>query len=306
MKNDNFVNDVPSVSQKLLPVSVVIATLGGDVLGETIRHLNQGVGIPSEILICIPEDIAMGAEQLSGGNVKIIKTPCYGQVAQRSHGLGKAGQPLVLQLDDDVVLERSALDHLVQAISNLGVGNAVAPLYRHLSNGRYATEYSKGLNGWLQSLSASAICGAPWGVRRMGTISPAGIGYGVDRSYCGGKPFETEWLPGGCVLCHKKDLVTHDYYPFTGKALTEDLVHSIMWRKQGVRLWVIPQADCATTVALMPDSRDFIKASLRAHGYVVRLVGGSMWRLYLWFAVFSLKRAVLATGEMFSSALVGK
>ena len=60
--------------QELYPLSVVIATLGGETLADTISYLNSGEKFPTEILICIPEEESSCAESLSMKNVKIIKT----------------------------------------------------------------------------------------------------------------------------------------------------------------------------------------------------------------------------------------
>ncbi len=279
--------------QELYSLSVVIATLGGETLADTIAYLNSGEKIPAEILVCIPEEDSFRAEKLSQENVKIVKTPCRGQVAQRAYGLQRACQPLVLQLDDDVWLKPEDLGMLVQTLEQLGRGHALAPLFKLLSTGQYATEYTRGISGKLQSLYASLICGAPWGVKRMGVISPAGIGYGVDRRYCGPGLFETQWLPGGCVICHRDDLVTEDYYPFAGKAFVEDLVHSVLWKKQGTRLWMHLDASGTTSVASIPFNWQTEKAMLRAHEYVVELIGGNNWQLRLWHVVHVSKQLIL-------------
>ena len=279
--------------QELYPLSVVIATLGGETLADTISYLNSGEKFPTEILICIPEEESSCAESLSMKNVKIIKTSCRGQVAQRAYGLQRACQPLVLQLDDDIVLRPDDLRLLVQALGQLGHGHALAPLFKHLSTGQYVTEYTRGISGKLQSLFASLICGAPWGIKRMGVISPAGMGYGVDRRYCEPGLFETQWLPGGCVICHREDLVTEDYYPFAGKAFGEDLVHSVLWRKQGTRLWIHLDASGTTSVAPMLFNWQTEKTILRVHEYIVKLTGGNNWQLKLWYALHISKKIIL-------------
>lgn len=274
------------------PLSVVIATLGGDALAGTIENLNGGACIPAEVLICIPEAESFRAEDLSFTNVRVVRTPCRGQVAQRAYGLLRVRSPMVLQMDDDIVLLPGDLRKLVEALVQIGHGNAIAPLYRHLTTGHFITECHRGVSGWRESLFALLICGAPWGAKRMGVISAAGIGFGIDEMHCGQELVETQWLPGGCVLCYQEDLIRDDYYPFTGKAYTEDLVHSLLWRKNGVRLWALPTAYCMTTVADVPFSWPTLKAELRAHDYVVRLMKGDIWRLRLWYFVLASKQIV--------------
>ncbi len=279
--------------QELYPLSVVIATLGGETLLDTILYLNSGEKIPAEILVCIPEEDSSCAENLSMKNVKIIKTPCRGQVAQRAYGLQRACQPLMLQLDDDIVLRPDDLRLLVQKLGQLGHGHAMAPLFRLLSTGQYVTEYHAGVSGWLHSLYASLICGAPWGIKRMGVISPAGIAFAVDPRYCEPGLFETQWLPGGCVICHREDLVTEDYYPFAGKAFCEDLAHSVLWKKQGTRLWMHLDASGRISSDPMPFNWKTKKAIFRAHEYIVKLIGGNYWQLRLWHVVHIFKEIIL-------------
>ena len=280
-------------TQKQYPLSVVIATLGDDILANTIACLNQGHSIPFEILVCIPEDESSRVEKLTQENVKIIKTPCRGQVAQRVYGLQHISRPMVLQLDDDVVLGPDDLRLLVQKLGQLGHGHALAPLFRRLSTGQYVTEYHAGVSGWLHSLYASLICGAPWGIKRMGVISPAGIAFAVDPRYCEPGLFETQWLPGGCVICHREDLVTEDYYPFAGKAFCEDLAHSVLWKKQGTRLWMHLDASGRISSDPMPFNWKTKKAIFRAHEYIVKLIGGNYWQLRLWHVVHIFKEIIL-------------
>jgi len=111
------------VKERELPISVVIATLGGDVLKTTISHINQGDCVPSEILLCIPETEAAHADCVASvGNILIIKTSCRGQVVQRMVGLGMAAYPYVMQLDDDVILPSDTLKVLYETLLAKGAG----------------------------------------------------------------------------------------------------------------------------------------------------------------------------------------
>ena len=89
-------------------------------------------------------------------NVKIIKTPCRGQVAQRAYGLLRACQPLVLQLDDDIVLMTGMIFDMLG--TKIGINSGMAMHWRLcsviFSTGQYTiTEYhARGISGWLHSL----------------------------------------------------------------------------------------------------------------------------------------------------------
>ncbi len=267
------------------PLSVVIATLGGEVLRPTLAMLNSGARVPAEILICVPQSEAAGVDTCGHDNVRIVVTPNRGQVAQRAFGLQQAEQAYVMQMDDDILIEPESVQVLLDAARTLGKGAVVAPLFRHVSSGEYITRFRSGWNGFIDNLYLSAVCGAPWGERRMGKLTMAGMGYWIDRTRIGVAPFETEWIPGGCALCRREDLVLESYFPFPGKAFSEDLIHSLHWRRQGARLWAIPTASCSTEVAPAPFAWRHMVADYRAHLYVVRMMNGTAWRLRLWFVI---------------------
>lgn len=283
-------------------LSVVIATLGGDVLNETIASLNTGKIIPKEILVCIPEEESDTLIKLPFNNITVIRTPCRGQVAQRACGLRRAKQSLVLQMDDDIVFQPGGLEKLIKSLDELGAKNVISPVFQNISTGQYLARFHQGIGGWFKNIIETFICGAPWGTRRMGVISPAGIGYGVDITHCGPEPVETQWIPGGCVLCRREDLIIEDYYPFDGKAYSEDLIHSILWRNKGMRLYIIPSVSCLTYVTAMHFSYYSIRADMKAHSYIVQLINGKVWRLRLWYYLYVLKSVVLTGAKYITSA----
>jgi len=282
-----------SVTKRELPISVVIATLGGDVLKNTIAHLNQGEGVPTEILICIPEAEMENASCVATiSNVHIIKTPCRGQVAQRAVGLGMAAHPYVMQFDDDVILQRDTLKILYETLLAKGRGNVIAPFFRRQPTGEEGTTlYTEGLRGLLRNCHASLVCGVQFGKKRLGKISSSGIGFGVPMSSGDPRVVESEWLPGGVVLCHKDDLITYDYYPFKGKAFSEDLIHSILWRRQGCRLWTVLDVSAMIDVTVESFVWKSVMGRYRAHAYVAKMAGGSEWRTRLWFSFYCMLNA---------------
>lgn len=275
--------------RKVLPISVVIATLGGDVLKGTIAHLNGGEAVPAEILICIPEAESANADCVTSiDNVHVIKTPCRGQVAQRAVGLTVASQPYVMQFDDDVILPPDTLKVLFETLLAKGQGNVVAPFFRIRPSGEDGTRYVEGFRGFLRNCHASLVCGADFGRKRLGRISPAGIGFGVPMSSEPDCVVESDWLPGGVALCHKDDLITYNYYPFPGKAFSEDLIHSILWRQQGCRLWTVLEVSAMIDVTVESFDWKSVIGRFRAHAYVAELAGGSVWRTRIWFACYCL------------------
>jgi len=275
-----------------MPISVVIATLGGDVLRNTVEQLNRGTGIPTEIIICIPESDAANVECISEiANVHVIKTRCRGQVAQRAVGLLKAMCPYVMQLDDDVFLPPDTLKGMLDVLIAKGPSNVVAPFFCVLASGEDATRYHHSLRGFVASCYYTLFCGASFGKRRLGRIASSGIGFGVPMSAGTMRIVESEWLPGGVAMCNKEDLIMDYYYPFPGKAFSEDLIHSVLWRQKNCRLWTVLDISALVDVTIESFAWKSVIGRYRAHAYVAKLVGGSVWRTRLWLASYLLLHA---------------
>lgn len=278
-------------NKKILPISVVIATLGDNsAIDETINSINQGNFIPAEILICIPaSEIKDTYSFESIDNVKITKTQFRGQVAQRAVGLSVAISQYVMQLDDDVILMEDTLKNLYEILKKMGVGNVLAPLFINRQNGELGAKYSLGLRGFLLNCYETLICGAPYGIKRMGCISPSGIGYGVAINQKSNRLTESEWIPGGAVLSHKEDLIVHNYYPFKGKAYSEDLMHSILWRKNGCRLWTALDVLVLIDVSVESFKLSDIIRRYKAHLYVSKMINGNYFRTKIWLLIYCIK-----------------
>jgi glycosyltransferase involved in cell wall biosynthesis len=276
-------------------ISVVIATLGSESLHTTLARLNAGSVIPNEILICMPATEVNRFPKILPRNARLISTPTRGQVAQRAYGLSLASNEYVVQMDDDVLISFGMLEKLVQMCQLAGPRSAVAPLLRSCETGQYLTTYSRNFREIVRSLLATIVCGAPWGNKRMGRIDPSGIPYAIDYAWCDEKDLvETEWLIGGCVVCRREDLVLDYYYPFEGKAYSEDVIHSILWRQRGIRLWVAPKLEAHTSITANKPTWAELHAEYQARLYVVMMNGGSMLRCRLYFAL-SIFRHYLAS-----------
>lgn len=269
-------------------VSVVIATLGGDSLKSTIESLNSGSLIPNEILICIPKQYSYRVEHLIYPNLIVVKTDCTGQVAQRAVGLRSVISNMTLQLDDDILFETDTLKILVEKLASLGIGNVLSPIFYNLKKDRCLHEHKIGLSGFVNNFWHFLFCGAQWGIKRMGTVTKVGLNYGVDDKYLKVNFIETEWLPGGCVLSFSEDLITHDFFPFTGKAFSEDLIHSYFRSQKGLRHWVTRCTKCFTE-AVAPNSESDYEGINKARRYFLRLNGGSELRLNIFLIMSKIK-----------------
>ena len=283
-----------SFSNQIPGLSVVIPTLGGVWIKKSIDSLLQGSMTPIEILICIPTEHVSKVSHLVTDIVKIIPTEVKGQVKQRAYGFTKVSQPIVLQLDDDILFEKDCLQKLTQKLLILGKGNVVGPVYY----GQHSKLCIHTLqSGFAKNLFDYIICAAPWGVAKMGKITSIGINYGVDDRYCKEQLFSTSWLPGGCVLSFKEDLVLDDFFPFTGKAYCEDIFHSFYRTLAKTNSWVVTNVKVYIDEPIPEFSKGGVEKVIAIRQEYVKLIHGPKWRLFLYELFCRIRSAVYSTNK---------
>jgi glycosyltransferase involved in cell wall biosynthesis len=270
---------------------VVIPTLGGDSLAGTIDQLNRGTVVPGEILICIPDEFVIRVAKLTQPNVRVLRTTVRGQVAQRIEGFKAAKTEYVLQLDDDVALEPHCLERLIAAVETLEGNCSVAAALRHTATD--TSVYTRGSKGLLGTFYYRLLNGARG--YAPGTITAAGTEIGLDPQSSTRKLHEVEWLPGGCVLHSRRNLVIENYYPHPGKAYSEDLYQSRCLARNGVRMmiagdaiaWIeVPTNEHIPFRRWMRDLRD----DYRARRHYISEGSGSAWRMHAYYAVRLLRQ----------------
>lgn len=258
--------------------SVVIPTLGGAQIVRTITELNRGTIRPAEILICIPEEDAFRVAGLSIENVRVLPTAVRGQVAQRAAGFRQVSSPLVMQLDDDILLAEDAVEVLVRSLVSLGRGNIVGPVFYNSVTGEPLSRVDSGLKGFIINAYETAVRGLPWGRRRIGALSDIGGCGSVDPRCCDGDLVATSWLPGGCSVSYREDLIFEAFFPYRGKAYSEDILHSFLRARNGIAHHV---ALAARATILPPErsvTRDSALAEIRARLFVAQTLGGNRMR----------------------------
>lgn len=263
-------------------LTVVIPTLGGDCLRETVETLNRGSVTPDEILICIPADFAHRVD-LTAPNVRVVATECKGQVAQRAVGFRIASSAFVMQLDDDLLVDRDCVRYLLKALQRHGPKAAVSPSLVDRESGRSIyrkPDRSRVIDAIYNLLMNGTTASA------QGKVLKSGGAVGVDPEAEGRDSYRVEWVPGGCVMHHRDNLVLDDFYPLKGKAYCEDIIHSHHLTSKGVTPYIEPRALCSVEAA--PDSdltfRDFLRsvvADYHARRYFMRLTSRNPLRLSL-------------------------
>jgi glycosyltransferase involved in cell wall biosynthesis len=263
-------------------ISLVIPTLGGKSLFSTIISVNNGSLIPTEIIIVIPEENYNFVKKINSENIRIITTKSKGQVAQRLAGFKESRCKFVMQLDDDVELERDAIEKMLKVLKKLGPKNAIGPRFIDPKTLKNLHKFDIGFVGFLKSLNALVFCAAPWGQERMGKITKLAISYGADPDFYDDEICEVDWLPGGCILNYSEDLVFENYYPFEGKAYSEDVLQSILRSSKNINHYVAFKISVKTEI----DENNFnwldFISDFNVKLYIISLIGGSKIRLYMW------------------------
>ena len=112
-----------------LPISIVIASLGGKTLIDTLINLNKYAEVPDEIICVIPEKMFVHHDYFLQKNIKIIKTNFFGQVQQRVEGFKHVKNELVLQLDDDIEININDIKELMRHLNKLDDKSSIGPQF---------------------------------------------------------------------------------------------------------------------------------------------------------------------------------
>ena len=265
----------------VLPISVVIPTLGEKCLIKTLTILNSKSHIPYEILLCIPQELEKNISNIEFTNVKKIFTKYYGQVLQRAEGFKFVTQDYVLQLDDDLEFDGDSLYNLYNEFKKLDKYAVLGPQYYNINKEKFCYENLKGINKIESYLVEFLLGGSKFGKYRMGKISKAGNNFGYDINYMKNDVVKVEWLAGGCLLHHKKNLITKNYFPFSGKAYCEDLIHSVLLRKNNINLYLTKNIICKLEDTFEPTLPLEILREKTARCYLLILINGSITKYRL-------------------------
>jgi GT2 family glycosyltransferase len=273
----------------MIKISVVIPTIGEDTLEQVIINLNNGTLVPDEILICIPENFKLNINTLVYTNVKIIYTKQKGQVIQRIEGFIAAKNNYILQLDSDCLIYNDTLLKLFEIFQKFGDKIAVAPsMFGDIEKYTINRKTSNNLFYKISNYIIEGSVNVPRGYITKSGIPTFPIFEDREQLF-----LRSDWLPGGCVLHNKNNLVLNNYFPFPGKAYCEDIIHSYLLRKKGIKLYIHQNAlinHIGLEVNIFKNSKIlymYIKRNFQIRKYFVKLINGNVYRFYLWFLIFT-------------------
>ena len=246
-----------------------------------------------EILICIPNSSELLAEIDLSDNIEIIRTKKKGQVYQRMIGFLAVKGELVLQIDDDIILVKNAIKRLVYCLDSLSGKAAISP--NLLKQGTNQSAFSRNSNTISRRFSDWVLNGRSG--YKPGVLSLSGVGFDLDFNDNTQENTESEWIAGTCILHRSQNLITQDFFPFSGKAYSEDIIHSILLRQNGVKLYVCNNAIAYVGATPYPDSLIEFYRQYQATKYAVNLQRKGFIRLNLFSFLRLVKIILRVTGK---------
>ncbi|MDC0034264.1 glycosyltransferase [Flavobacteriaceae bacterium] len=220
-------------------ISVVIPSIGTRDLTPTIKSLNSSSIKIDEIIVSVPYDIETELFK-KFSNIIVHKSKYKGQVAQRIEGFKIAKNKFIVQMDDDIILEKNCLEimrdfikknHKIAVSAHFHDVISKKSIYLNINNQIFSNFFFlsalKYFNNKIKTANNNNL---------NGDISISGFEtYPNFQDH--NKPFVSGWIPGGCVMHLKKNLILYNFFPFQGKAYCEDLFHSIALKNNNIKLY---------------------------------------------------------------------
>ena len=269
----------------MLPISIVIASLGKENLKQTLNSIiNQPFDV-YEIIVVLPPFVTFN---FFSKKIIFLNSPKKGQVAQRSYGLKHSSAEYVIQMDDDVVIQNNTIYDLYKVSLNYSKNVVFAPLLCSLKDNNQIIPKFSLVSYWFHF-----ILGAPANKKlRSGFLSKNGFGYALnDMSDCN-VPTKVGWLPGAFVYCHRDFLIADDYFPFNGRAYSEDLLHSFLWQQKGCIFLVDPRIRVSMEYNPITFNVKSIYSEFIVKKYLSKIMGGHSLAVYLW-CIFKLLKFIV-------------
>jgi glycosyltransferase involved in cell wall biosynthesis len=266
----------------LKKLSIVIPSIGRTVLRDTLSKIGAWIDSPLEILVILPVN---SPYKIDYEDLPIYVRVLYsrqGQVAQRIHGFENAVGEYVLQLDDDMLLEEATVLKMGQVI-DYNPKLAIAPvLYTLPGDLPFFTLKKIGIWALKEKILWSILGGSYGPEDGMGKITKSGLPLGVDDRCVSAATVIVDWLPGGCILHRRSNLVLQNYFPFTGRASFEDLYHSKELTSRGVGLCILTKFRVYTCTEGRAENLKSITIELKILRRFVIKYGYNQYRYVAW------------------------
>ncbi len=233
-----------------MKISVIIPTIGNRDLTPTLNSLQSSSIDIDEIIISIPKKNTLSKRIINNYKNVLVHSSIYkGQVLQRIEGFKIAKNEVVVQLDDDITLDTNCLSQMFEFILSHRKSCVSAHFYDIISKKSiYSKEGNVGFSNFFFLAELKYLRNKIYNkiksgntVNQNGDISISGFETYPNMEEHK-EPFISGWIPGGCVMHYKRNLILSNFFPFTGKAYCEDLYHSIALKKNNIQLYYHPNA----------------------------------------------------------------
>lgn len=253
-------------------LTIVIPTVGEETLINVVRKINSGHKIPKKIIIAIYKKKLekLPREIYKFLNVKILATAKMGQVHQRCLAFSKVNTEFVMQLDADCFIDSKSIEKLLLFISKKK-NISVAPVFLNTMTNEPIHNYKD--RNFLVEFFKNLIFGFPLFRSKMGKISKSGTNFGVDYRCMNNKFIMTDWTPGGCVMHRNKKFLRNEYFPFKGKAYCEDLINSVILKKNKIKIYCIKNSIVKTSFPIFPNDKKNFHKFMKAYDYFKKISG---------------------------------
>ena len=269
---------------KHLDLTIVIPTLGEETINKCVQSVYNNNCHPKEIIIIIPR---IHVDKISSlvrkyKNLTIYETEFMGQVAQRAYGFKKTKTKFVMQLDSDIILGEQTIERLYKFLLNRKK-IAVSPILLPNNIKQY-----QNINPLIKLLRNYLIFGKFKST--MGVITSIGYNSWFENRDFKNNFYNVEWLPGGCILFRKKELIEKNFYPYEGKAYCEDILHSILLRQKNINLYLLTY-EKLENIGYSNIKLSFFEKlkEFKIRLYILRKIKGSYFRFFLWFLIYAIK-----------------
>lgn len=263
-----------------MKISVVIPSLGGSSLSQLIKTLDKSYILPNEVVCVIPKKKKFIPPITNKIKINIIYTNFRNQVLQRIEGIKNTKYDLILQIDDDVIFNKYTLMNLYNAFIKKNINTSIVGPVFLTKKKKLHYDYSQ--ENFFSELIKYTFCAASFGKNKLGNITSLGCAFGINysnRMYL----YPTGWLPGGCILYHKKNSILKFPIKYRGKSYCEDIIHSIIRRKKNLKHFVVRNSKIMTDKI---SYNDFNIKQIFDEFFVRKILlnytKGNIFRFYIW------------------------
>ena len=146
-----------------------------------------------------------------------------------------------MQLDSDVILDKFCIENLHTSILNITDKASVGALIIMKVKSKKSIKY--GFLNIILKLIRNIILNNQIDIDSW-SITKAGTGFGFEKNKISESLVNVDWLSGGCIIHEKHNLILDNYLPYDGKSYCEDLIHSFLLNKKGIKLYLNSRAKC--------------------------------------------------------------